>query len=149
LDLWPTSHSGRQTLLSLFQELAGALVNSIDPTSTAWWLVITQPGRSGNYIESSGSSMNVYALLKGLRKGYITGSQYSTTAINAYHYMVTNFVTSASNGLVDWQGTVSVGSLGGAGDYNYYISQTVDTNDLKGISAFVLASVEYERYMGL
>ena len=26
----------------------------------------------------------------------------------------------------------------------YYVSQAVDTNDLKGIAAFVLASVEYE-----
>jgi hypothetical protein len=59
-----------------------------------------------------------------------------------------------------------VGSLDTTGDYNvskfllfnlshktdsegnsilqYYISQAVNTNDLKGISAFVLASVEYE-----
>lgn len=27
----------------------------------------------------------------------------------------------------------------------YYISQSVDTDDLKGLAAFVLASIEYEK----
>jgi len=147
LDYIPSSHPGYATILSAYQELAPALVRAVDPASHAWWLVISEPGRAKNYIESSGSSMFVYSILKGLRKGYIEDSDsvgYFTAAQSAYQYITKTFVQDAGNGLANFTGTVIVGSLDGAGDFNYYVSQAVDTNDLKGIAAFVLASVEYE-----
>ncbi|KDQ07742.1 glycoside hydrolase family 105 protein [Botryobasidium botryosum FD-172 SS1] len=146
LEYWPTSHPGRATVLSLYRSLVPALVAAADPTTHAWWLVMSQPGRAQNYIESSGSAMFVYSILRGLRLGYITdvNGQYKNAAVAAYKYLLNTFVVSASGGLADFKGTVSVGSLSGAGDYSYYVSQTIVTNDLKGVAAFVLASVEYE-----
>lgn len=40
--------------------------------------------------------------------------------------------------------SLQVGSLSGAGDYDYYVSVDTDVNDLKGLAAFLLASLEVE-----
>lgn len=59
---------------------------------------MSQPGRSGNYIESSGTAMFIYAILKGIRMGYLDGATYLATATLAYEKMVAKFVTTASDG---------------------------------------------------
>ncbi|KAF5354052.1 hypothetical protein D9756_006958 [Leucocoprinus leucothites] len=46
---------------------------------------------------------------------------------------------------MNWLKTVIVGGLDTTGDFNYYVSQTVDVNDLKGLATFLLASLEIER----
>ncbi|KAJ1306017.1 hypothetical protein OPQ81_010731 [Rhizoctonia solani] len=148
LEWFPQSNSGRATILSYFQRLAPALKNSADPSTGAWWLVMSQPGRSGNYIESSGSVMFVYALLKGIRLGYLDKTTYFPVAEKAYKYIVDTFVVEESNGTLGFEGTVSVGSLSGNGDYAYYISVDKRKNDLKGVGPFIMASVEYEKATG-
>jgi rhamnogalacturonyl hydrolase YesR len=62
--------------------------------------------------------MFVYALLKGIRLGYIHHSSYFGTAEKAYKYIVKAFVVHESNGTLGWTGTVQVGSLSGKGDYD-------------------------------
>ncbi|KAF5366571.1 hypothetical protein D9758_008980 [Tetrapyrgos nigripes] len=147
LDIMPASNPGHATLLHILQTLAPPLVAAADPHSGVWWLVMTQPGREGNYFESSGAAMFVYSLLKGVRRGYISDKDGSIVAASkkAYAYFLDNFVVPNSNGTMDWTHTVSVGSLSTTGDYNYYISQTTPVNDLKGVGAFLLASLEIER----
>lgn len=148
LEWFPQSNSGRATILSYLQRLAPALKNAADPTTGAWWLVMSQPGRSGNYIESSGSAMFVYALLKGIRLGYLDKATYFPVAEKAYKYIVKAFVVEESDGTLGFEGTVSVGSLSGNGDYAYYISVAKRKNDLKGVGPFIMASVEYEKATG-
>jgi rhamnogalacturonyl hydrolase YesR len=62
--------------------------------------------------------MFVYALLKGIRLGYIPESTYFATADKAYKYIVNTFVVKETDGTLSWTGTVQVGSLSGAGDYD-------------------------------
>ncbi|KAG8793050.1 hypothetical protein FRC12_004052 [Ceratobasidium sp. 428] len=148
LEWIPSSNAGRATILSYFQRLAPALKNAADSSSGAWWLVMSQPGKSGNYIESSGSSMFVYALLKGIRLGFLDKATYFPVAEKAYKYIVKTFVVQESDGTLGFDGTVSVGSLSGNGDYAYYISVAKKKNDLKGVGPFIMASVEYEKATG-
>lgn len=61
----------RSPLLEKYQSLAKAVIAAVDPVSGAWWQVMDEPGRDGNYIEASGSAMFTYALLKGARLGYL------------------------------------------------------------------------------
>ncbi|KAI0719012.1 Six-hairpin glycosidase [Fomitopsis betulina] len=140
LDLAPQTHETlllRQTLNSQLQVLARNLVKAADSVSGVWWIVMSQPGRAGNYFESSGSSMFIYALLKG-------DGSFVATARKAYEYATHNWVLPQPNGTMNWNNTVVVGSLQPGNDYDYYISEPVDLNDLKGLAAFVLASIEYE-----
>ncbi|KAJ3778980.1 hypothetical protein FB446DRAFT_782836 [Lentinula raphanica] len=91
--------------------------------------------------------MFVYALLKAVRLGRVQDNDGSIVAAarKAYGYMVQNWVIHDANGTMSWNNTVVVGSLNLAGDFDYYISQPIDINDLKGLAAFVLASIEYEK----
>ncbi|KAF9269865.1 glycoside hydrolase family 105 protein [Marasmius fiardii PR-910] len=146
LEIIPTSNPGHATILNILQTLVPRVRDAADPTTGAWWLVITQPGRTKNYFESSGTSMFIYSLLKAVRLGYVKDSDGSIVkaARKAYDYATTNWVIPKNDGTFDWQNTVVVGSLDQAGDFNYYVSQAVDVNDLKGVAAFLLASLEIE-----
>ncbi|KAG8718467.1 hypothetical protein FRC08_005200 [Ceratobasidium sp. 394] len=145
LDVFPKSHPGWKELQGYLRRLAPEIVKAADKTSGAWWLVMSWPGRAGNYIESSGSAMFVYSLLKGVRKGYLPKSNYVSTAKKAYEYLAKTFVVPETNGTLSWNGTVSVGSLGSNGTYEYYISVAEAQNDLKGLAPFIMASLEYEQ----
>ena len=120
LDIVPGDSEAHDLLLSQLTDLTPKLIEAADPDSGVWWLVMSQPGREGNYFESSGSAMFVYALLKGVREGYIqdTDGMVVAAATKAYEYMVDNWVVDAGDGTMNWEATVSVGSLSGAGDYD-------------------------------
>ncbi len=110
LDIIPTSQPGHATVLNILRKLAPGIRNAADASSGVWWLVMTQPGRSGNYFESSGSAMFVYALLKGVRLGYIPDSDGSIVkaARKAYQYMTSHWVVPNSDGTMGWTNTVEV-----------------------------------------
>ncbi|KAG6888090.1 hypothetical protein C0995_010793 [Termitomyces sp. Mi166 len=139
----------RTALLSHLHTLFPRIRDATVASSGVWWLVLTQPGRAGNYFESSAAAMFVYALLRAVRMGYIQDDpdgmgSLVEAAKRAYGYILGNWVVGNQDGTMGWEGTVVVGSLDTTGDFNYYISQPVDLNDLKGLAAFVLASLEYE-----
>ncbi|KAG8748447.1 hypothetical protein FRC12_013839 [Ceratobasidium sp. 428] len=144
LDWFPKTHPGYKELQGYLKRLAPEIVKAADKATGAWWLVMSWPGRAGNYIESSGSAMFVYSLLKGVRKGHLPKSNYVEVAKKAYRYLEKTFVVPETNGTLSWNGTVSVGSLGSNGTYEYYISVAQAQNDLKGLAPFVMASLEYE-----
>lgn len=119
LDLLPsTAVDARQYVQSRFQELMPAVVAAADQQTGAWNQVVDQPGREGNYIESSGSSMFVYSLLKGLRLGVLPGGMgYVDTAVRAYEYVAGTFVVDNGNKTLGWNGTVGVCSLNSTASY--------------------------------
>ncbi|KAF8066731.1 glycoside hydrolase family 105 protein [Lyophyllum atratum] len=147
LEIIPITNPGHAVILHILRTLAPRIRDAADPTTGAWWLVITQPGRARNYFESSGTAMFVYSLLKAVRLGLVADRDGSIVAAarKAYRYMTENFVVANSDGTMGWLNTVIVGSLDTTGDFNYYVSQPQDLNDLKGLAAFVLASLEFER----
>ncbi|TFK37097.1 glycoside hydrolase family 105 protein [Crucibulum laeve] len=146
LDIIPSSNTGHSTIINILRTLAPRIRDAADPNTGVWWLVMTQPGRAKNYFESSGSAMFVYSLLKGVRLGYVQDPDGSIVkaAVKAYKYMVSNWVVTNSDGTMGWTNTVEVGSLSGNGTFDYYVSVGTILNDLKGLSAFLLASIEYE-----
>ncbi|KAK0444243.1 glycoside hydrolase family 105 protein [Desarmillaria tabescens] len=144
LEIYPKDKS---VFLDHLNTLVPRVRDAADSESGVWWLVMTQPGRTGNYFESSGSAMFVYAMLKAVRLGYVSDNDRSIVkaATKAYQYMIDNWVVDNGDGTMNWLNTVKVGSLDGNGTFEYYISVAVDTNDLKGLAAFLLASLEYEK----
>lgn len=110
----------RQRLLEMTQALAGPLINSVDHDTGGWWQVMDEPGRAGNYIESSGSAMFSYTLLKSARLGYLS-SQIAASAIvtgkKAQKYLTNTFVVNEGNGTLGYNGTVSVCSLNSTASY--------------------------------
>ena len=147
LDYFPANHPQRPALVQALQRLAPALAKYQDPKTGTWSLVMTQEGRQGNYAEASGSSMFVYALAKGVRLGYLD-KKYAAVARKGYDGLLKTFVATEANGALALNGTVSVGGLGGKpyrdGSYEYYLTEPLRKNDLKGVGPFILASTEME-----
>ena len=147
LDYLPSQHPGRAQLIGYLQRLAPVLAKYQDQESGAWYQVIDQGKRAGNYLEASASCMFVYALAKGARLGYIP-EKFAANAKKGYQGILQNFVEKEANGSLSLNKTVSVGGLGGTpyrdGTYEYYLSEPIRKNDLKGIGPFIFASVEME-----
>jgi len=103
--------------------------------------------KKGNYHEASASCMFVYALLKGVRKGYLPLS-YLAPAKKGYQGILKEFLIKETDGTLGLDKTVSVGGLGGNpyrnGTYEYYLSEPIRKNDLKGVGPFIFASIEME-----
>ena len=110
-----------QHLRSRYLELAGAIAKASDPVAGAWWQVVTEPGREGNYLESSATALFTYSLLKGLRLGFVDSEesrkQFAQVGRKAYEYMTNNFVVKNANGTLGWNETVSVCSLNSTATY--------------------------------
>ena len=119
LDYYPMALPGYDKLLGYFTELSAAVLD-VQDESGGWWLVIDPPypGMEGNYIESSGTAMFTYSWLKGIRKGYLEKDTYFAPAEKAYDLMLDRFVAyNGTNGTLNWEGTVVVGSLSEDGSY--------------------------------
>jgi len=147
LDFIPENHPRRNEVMDAFRRLATAVANYQDRRAGVWYQVVDQPARKGNYFESSASCMFVYALLKGIRKGYLDQS-FQSVAQRGYEGIIQQFITVDSDGTVNIHQACSVAGLGGNpyrdGSFEYYVSEPVRTNDPKAVGPFILASVEYE-----
>ena len=146
LPYYPENDPGRQQLIAILQREAAALVHYQDPSSGLWYQIVDKSGVKGNYLESSASCMFVYALAKGVRRGYLP-AHYLASAERGYRGILTHFIKTEGDD-VSLTGTVSVGGLGGNpyrdGSYDYYLGEKVVTNDPKGFGSFLLAGAEME-----
>lgn len=139
----------RDDFVHEFQARMSAIVQAVDPATGAWWQVLDAPGREGNYIESSGSSLFTWALLAGVRKGYLDRNMtYVDVGKRAYGYLRDTFVVHNGNGTLGWNGTVSVCSLNSTASYEYYTSRPILYDSVLGSAAFLGASLEVERLDG-
>jgi len=124
-DAIPPWTSAYWTLLKQYQQLVPALVDNADPATGAWWLILTAVGQPGNYLESSGTAMFVYSMLRGIASGLIPDPKKTIrkAAIKAYEWLGNEMVIENVDGTLSWNGTVNVGSLGSNGTFEYYISR--------------------------
>lgn len=147
LDYFPEDNPQRQVLISYLQRLAPILKDFQDSKTGLWFQVINLQERDGNYLEASASCMFTYTLAKAARLGYIP-KEYMEVAKKAYSGILKNFIEKETDGSISLNKTVSVGGLGGEpyrdGSFEYYISEPIRKNDLKGVGPFILASIEME-----
>jgi unsaturated rhamnogalacturonyl hydrolase len=146
LGSYPPNDLGRAQLLAMLRREAEAIARVQDPASGLWYDVLNKPGAKKNYFESSAACMFVYALAKGVRRGYLP-ARYLENAERGYKGILARFVrTDGADVLLT--DTVKASGLGGNpyrdGSYAYYIGEKVVSNDPKGVGAFLLASVEME-----
>jgi unsaturated rhamnogalacturonyl hydrolase len=152
LDFIPARHPRRAELIKVLQRLAKGVSAFQDRETGLWYQVVDQGKRGKNYLEASASSMFVYAMAKGVRKGYL-GRQYETVARKGYEGLIRHLVRVDPDGSLTLTHICSVGGLGGAqkrsGTFDYYMSEPVVDNDLKGVGAFLMACIEYGRLAGM
>lgn len=145
LDWFPPDHPQRPALIAALNKTATSVITYQDKNSGLWWQVMDKGSIKGNFTEASASSMFVYAIAKGVRMGYLPQAD-EASARKGWQGIQTAFVKTGPDGLVQLDGTVKVGGLGGtpyrSGTFDYYIRETTRVNDAKGIGAYLLAGSE-------
>lgn len=145
LEILPSKTPGKGELLRVFDQLAQTLLK-YQHKSGVWQQVLDCPERHGNYLESSSSCLIAYAIKKGVRLGLLS-DQYLPSLNRAWQGILEQFIEIYKGELVVNKCCV-VGGLGGKaqrdGSFEYYMSEPIIMNDLKGVGAFIQVSCEFE-----
>ena len=148
LDSFPENHKDRNTILKMFQELSSSVLEYRDEKSKLWYQVVDKSNQQGNYIETSASSMFIYAFAKGYNDGYLE-EKYFDLANESYKSLTDEFLIMNDNGYYTLTNVCSVSGLGGNtyrdGSFEYYISEPKRNNDFKGYGALILAAGEISK----
>lgn len=148
LDFFPKDHPKQKELVAILNRTLEAVLKVQDAKTNTWWQVLNYPNRTGNYLESTASSMFTYAMIKGVNQGYLS-EKYRNIAKKCYEGVLNTFIRVDNVGEVHLTSCCSVAGLGGKpyrdGSYEYYISEPVRDNDPKGLGPFILASLEFEK----
>lgn len=137
----------RERLSKIFAEAIEGVSGYVDENAKMLYQVVDQGNREGNYLETSGSSMVAYAMLKGARLGYLD-SKYSVLGKQIFDGICRRYLTSSDDGTLTLDGICLVAGLGPQdnlrrdGTFEYYVSEPVVANDAKGVAPFVLCYTE-------
>ena len=139
----------RSRIIPIFTELMQGISKYADPESGMYWQVVDQGGREGNYLETSGSSMIAYAMLKGTRLGVLEKC-FAELGEKTFKGIIDRYL-SFTDGELNLDGICLVAGLGPEdnrrrdGTYEYYISEPIVKNDAKGVAPFLLCYTEIMR----
>ena len=139
----------RNKLIAIFKDTIEGLERYIDPAKKMFWQVVDQGGREGNYLETSGSAMIAYAMLKGARLGFVD-KRFALVGEEVFNGICNEYLTE-SDGKLNLGGICLMAGLGPEsnrkrdGTYEYYISEPVVENDAKGTGPFVMAYTEIKQ----
>ncbi len=143
LELLPKENECFGEVLRIFGELSQRLLSV--RRDGVWLQVLDQPGRMGNYPESSGSCLITYAILKGARLGLLPGDN-GAEARKSFESIQRHFVGRMKDGEYFIGKCCQGAGLGGAsgrdGSFDYYISENVNSRDLKATGAYIQAACE-------
>ncbi len=148
LEIIPAGE-GLKTTESVFFELMEGVSPYQDEETGMYYQVPDQGKRAGNYLETSGSSMLAYAMLKGARLGVLP-EEYAVKGEKTFNGIVKKYL-SFREGEMSLGGICLVAGLGPEnnrrrdGSYEYYISEPVVENDAKGVAPFLLCYTEIKR----
>jgi unsaturated rhamnogalacturonyl hydrolase len=138
------------TLKVIFKEAIDGILLYQDKESKMFWQVPNFPGREGNYLETSGSSMISYAILKGVRLGVLP-ERYQRIGVEIFEGIVSKYLTVKEDGDLNLAGICLVAGLGPEnnlrrdGSYEYYISEPIVENDAKGVGPLIMAYTELKK----
>jgi len=145
LPFIPEGTFGRAEVINVLRGIYEVLPEYADPESGMWYQVLDRPGAEGNYTEATASAMFTYAMLKGIRLGYLPADM-KKYAVETYNKLIKEFVRTNPDGTLDLVRCCAVAGLGGSGnrsgDYDYYIHETIRDNDPKGIGPLIWAALE-------
>ena len=117
--------------------------------SGMWYQLPALGGKEPNYLETSGSAIMSYSLLKGVRLGFLPES-YRQYGVKAFEGICNKYLKETENGL-NLGGICLVAGLGPEenrrrdGSFEYYMSEPVVENDAKGVGPLLLAYTELRR----
>ncbi len=139
------------TIKMMFKETVDSLLKFQDQESKMFYQVPNFPNREGNYLETSGSSMIAYAILKGVRLKALP-ERYQEIGLEIFNGICNKYLT-VKNDDLNLGGICLVAGLGPEtnlrrdGTFEYYMSEPVVENDAKGVGPFIMAYTEVKRLL--
>lgn len=118
-----------------------------------WYQLPALGGKEPNYMETSGSAIMAYSLLKGVRLGFLP-EEYRKYGIRAFQGICDKYLKE-TDGNLNLGGICLVAGLGPEdnmrrdGTFEYYMSEPIVENDAKGVGPLLLAYTELRRLDGL
>jgi unsaturated rhamnogalacturonyl hydrolase len=135
----------RDGLAKMFVELIDAVLPYQDEKSGMWYDVINLGRIAPNYLETSGSAIFSYAILKGVRLGILDESYYYFGR-KAFDGICDHSLSVSDEGELQLDHICLVSGLGNIdhreGTFEYYMREPVVKNDAKGVAPLVLAYTE-------
>lgn len=132
---------GRNELIKELKDYVKTVVNYQDQESGLWYQVVDKGDLGDNWLESSGSSLFLYTIAKGINLNLIDDS-YIGAAKKSYEGLLEKMVSFDENNRLQLEG-ICIGTS--CGVYDYYVARETSVNDLHGLGAFILACVEMHK----
>ena len=145
MEVMPSSLSGeKEELNRIYRQLIDAMLPYQDEETGMWYQVVNRGGIRPNYLETSGSAIFAFAILKSVRLGFLPTS-YRPAGLKAFEGICRTRL-SEREGRLQLDGICLVAGLGNKemreGTFDYYMREPVVSNDAKGVAPLVLAYVE-------
>lgn len=139
-----TMKEEKESLLKNYRELIDAMLPYQDKESGMWYQVVNRGRISPNYLETSGSAIFAYAIMKSVRLGFLEPS-YFDYGKKAFDGICRTYL-SEKDGELQLGGICLVAGLGNKemreGTFEYYMREPIVMNDAKGVAPLILAYVE-------
>ena len=134
----------KKKLNQIYQELIDAMLPYQDEATGMWYQVVNRGGIRPNYLETSGSAIFAYAIMKSVRLGFLEESYFSHGK-RAFEGICEKYL-SEKDGELQLDGICLVAGLGNTemreGTFDYYMREPIVKNEEKGIAPLILAYIE-------
>jgi unsaturated rhamnogalacturonyl hydrolase len=138
----PPSHPGYPRLLDLLRTVVHGLASVQDPQTGLWYQVLDKGGQPGNWHETSGSGMIIYAIKMAVVRGYVDSSYLQVAQAGWAGLQAKIVVDPAGLPLI----TDAVEGMGPQVDYAAHMNKLHYANSTHGLIAIQLAAVAMEHY---
>lgn len=127
----------------IYKELIDSMLK-YQHESGMWYQVVNLGGIKPNYLETSGSAIFAYAIMKSVRLGYLP-EEYFQYGEKAFHGTCERYL-SEEGGELKLGGICLVAGLGNKenreGTFDYYMREPIVENEAKGVAPLILAYIE-------
>jgi unsaturated rhamnogalacturonyl hydrolase len=134
-------------LQGMLKDLADSLLPFQDE-SGMFYQVVDKKDDERNYLETSGTALIAYGLLKGVRLGLLP-KRFEEFGLKAFDGITQKYLSRNEDGSPKLGGICLVAGLGGEqhrdGSLEYYFSEPVVENEAKGVAPLILAYTEILR----
>lgn len=145
IEIMPDTLSEEKKQLSvIYHELIDSMLPYQDDATGMWYQVVNRGGISPNYLETSGSAIFAYAIMKSVRLGLLDDS-YFAHGKKAFDGICSKYLCE-KDGELQLDGICLVAGLGNdemrEGTFDYYMREPIVKNEAKGVAPLILAYVE-------
>ena len=137
-----------RTLQDIYKLMLKGILQYQDKETKLFYQVIDRADVEGNYLETSGSAMVGYSILKACRMGILQQEKYESVGLEIVESLIENKLQEV-DGKLELTGICSVAGLGPEtnrrrdGSVEYYLSEPVFSDDSKGVGPFMMAYAQY------